>query len=223
MKFKFLICIVIVGLSMSSCKTWKNSEKGAVIGGAVGAGAGAAIGHQSGNTAVGAIIGAAVGGATGALIGNYMDKQAAEMERDLQGAKIERVGEGIKITFDSGLLFDIDKDQLKSNSEANIANLSRILKKYDDTNILVEGHTDNTGSDEYNQRLSERRATSVSSQLRATGVAAGRISTKGYGETQAIGDNTTDVGRQQNRRVEVAVFANKKLKRAAENGELGGK
>lgn len=221
MKSKFIIAVLLCGLTLGGCKSWKKTEKGAAIGAGVGAGAGAVIGHQSGNTAVGAIIGAAVGGTAGALIGNYMDKQAEEMQRDLEGAKVERVGEGIKITFDSGLLFAVDSDKLNASSQSDVQDLSRILKKYDDTNILIEGHTDNTGADEYNQNLSVRRAKSVSGELVATGIDATRISTQGYGETQPIADNNTEAGREQNRRVEVAIFANKKLKRAAERGEIG--
>jgi outer membrane protein OmpA-like peptidoglycan-associated protein len=221
MKSKFIIAVLLCSLALGSCKSWKKTERGAAIGAGVGAGAGAVIGHQSGNTAVGAIIGAAVGGTAGALIGNYMDKQAEEMQRDLEGAKVERVGEGIKITFDSGLLFAIDSDKLNAASQTDVQELSRILKKYDDTNILIEGHTDNTGADEYNQNLSVRRANSVSAELTSTGIDGTRITTQGYGETQPIADNATDAGRQQNRRVEVAIFANKKLKRAAERGEIG--
>lgn len=127
----------------------------------------------------------------------------------------------LKITFDSGLLFAVNSDNLNTGSQADLADLSRILKKYDDTNILIEGHTDNTGADDYNQGLSLRRAQSVSRELQSTGIDGGRFNTQGYGETQPAGENESEAGRQQNRRVEVAVFANKKLKRAAERGELG--
>ncbi len=216
------VVIVIAALFLvASCKTWNKTEKGAAIGGAAGAGVGAIIGNQSGNTAVGAIIGAAVGGTAGALIGNYMDKQAAEMQRDLKGATITRVGEGIKITFDSGLLFNIDSYALTDPSKTNLQNLSNILKKYDDTNILIEGHTDNTGSDEHNKTLSVNRAQSVAGYLKTAGVTGSRITETGYGESQPVASNDNDAGRAQNRRVEVAIFANKKLKKAAENGQLG--
>jgi len=196
----------------------------AVRGGAIGAGAGGAlggvIGNQAGNTAVGAIIGAAVGGTTGALIGRHMDQQAAEMQQDLQNARIERIGEGIKITFDSGILFDYDSAALRSVARTNIDNLVVILNKYPDTNILVEGDTDNTGSDAYNQGLSERRARAVASQLMA-GVSGTRISTIGLGESNPIASNDTDAGRQLNRRVEIAIFANDKLKDAVAKGNNG--
>ena len=199
---------------------WSNKAKGGAIGAGAGGAAGAVIGNQFGNTALGAIIGAAVGGTAGVLIGNEMDKRAEEMRQDMQGAKIERVGEGIKITFNSGLLFDVDKYDLRTQAKINIESLARILNKYADTNILVEGDTDNSGSEDYNLRLSERRAQSVANYLLGLGVPGSRISTVGLGESNAVASNDTDAGRQQNRRVEVAIFANEKLKDAAENGEL---
>jgi outer membrane protein OmpA-like peptidoglycan-associated protein len=192
-----------------------------VRGGAIGAGAGGVlggvIGNQAGNTAAGAIIGAAVGGTTGALIGRHMDKQAEEMQRDLQNARIERIGEGIKITFDSGILFDYDSAALRSLARTNINSLVVILNKYPDTNILVEGDTDSEGSDSYNQELSQRRAVAVASQLMAGSVAGSRVSTIGLGESNPVATNETAAGRQLNRRVEIAIFANDKLKGAIGN------
>ena len=196
---------------------WSNKAKGGAIGAGAGAAVGGVIGHAAGNTAVGAIIGAAVGGTAGVLIGNEMDKRAAEMREDLQGARIERIGEGIKITFDSGLFFDFDKSDLRSQAKTNIESLAKILNKYPDTDILVEGDTDNTGSEDYNLQLSERRAQSVANYLMGLGVPGSRISMVGLGETNPIASNATDYGRQQNRRVEVAVFANDKLKKAAQD------
>ena len=197
-----------------------NAQKGGAIGAGTGAAIGGVIGAQSKNTAVGAIIGAAVGGTAGALIGNYMDKQAAELEKDLENAKIERIGEGIKITFDSGILFKVDSYVLSEASKSNLGDLSRTLQKYDDTNILVEGHTDSTGTDEHNKTLSVQRANSVADFLKSYGVTGSRITTNGYGEDQPVADNKTTEGRQQNRRVDIAIFANKKLQKAAERGEL---
>ncbi len=197
-----------------------NALKGGGIGAGAGGVAGGVIGHQYGHTAAGAIIGAAVGGTAGALIGRQMDKQAEEMKQDMKGAQIERVGEGIKITFDSGLLFDVDKSDLNPQAKTNLASLARILNKYPDTNILVEGDTDNTGSEDYNQKLSERRAQSVANYLMGLRVPGSRITTVGLGELNPVASNDTDYGRQQNRRVEVAIFANDKLKKAAENGNL---
>jgi outer membrane protein OmpA-like peptidoglycan-associated protein len=214
--------IVLVQLSIlfSSCH-WNKTQRGAAIGSGVGAAAGAAIGSKSNHTVLGAIIGAAVGGTAGALIGNYMDKQAAELQRDLKDAKVERVGEGIKITFNSGILFDVDSYQLNSTSQTNLTELSKTLNKYGDTNILIEGHTDSTGTNQHNQTLSEKRSDAVGDFLRSNSVASSRITTKGYGEDQPVADNSTSAGRQQNRRVDIAIFANKKLKKAAEKGEIG--
>lgn len=210
-----LVLLVVANVANFGC-SWSNRTKGAVIGAASGAAVGGAIGNQSGNTAVGAILGAVVGGAAGAYIGNYMDKQAAEIERDLEGARIERVGEGIKITFDSGLLFDVNKATLKSASRTQLAELATILNKYEDTNILLEGHTDATGSDEYNLELSQKRSQAVANYLAINNVNATRFTTMGYGEMQPIESNETSYGREMNRRVEVAIYANDKLKKVAE-------
>lgn len=203
-------------LTLSKGCAWSNKAKGGVIGAGAGGVVGGVIGHAAGNTAVGAIIGAAVGGTAGVLIGNEMDKRAAEMRADLQGARIERIGEGIKITFDSGLLFDWDKSDLRPQAKTNIESLAKILNKYPDTDILVEGDADNSGSEEYNLKLSERRAQSVANYLMVYGVPGSRISMVGLGEMNPIASNDTDYGRQQNRRVEVAIFANDKLKKAAQ-------
>jgi len=210
----FAVALLVTG--MLGC-SWSNRTKGALIGAGTGAAVGGAIGHQSGNTATGAIIGAAVGGAAGAYIGNYMDKQAEEMKRDLEGARIERIGEGIKVTFDSGLMFDVDKATLKAASKTNLENLATILNKYEDTNILLEGHTDATGSEEYNLNLSRARAQSTANYLAGLRVNETRFTIMGYGEDQPVATNDTEDGRAQNRRVEVAIYANDKLKKVAED------
>ena len=202
--------VFIIGCSAS------RTQKGGAIGAAAGGVAGAVIGKQAGNTILGAIIGAAVGGAAGAYIGHYMDKQAAEIEQDLQGASVERVGEGIKITFNSGLLFDVNKATLRDASKAELTKLAQILNKYPDTNILVEGHTDNTGSEEYNLELSRQRAQSVENYLASLNVDPTRFTIMGYGESQPVATNDTAEGRQQNRRVDLAIMANDKLKKQAE-------
>ena len=199
------------------------TTKGGLIGAGSGAAAGAILGRVIGGgrgTAIGAIIGAAAGGATGAIIGRKMDKQAEDLQRDMQNAKVERVGEGIKITFDSGILFDTNSATLRPTSETDITKMAGILQKYPDTNVLVEGHTDNTGSDAINQPLSERRAQAVASSTIAKGVSSSRVTTQGYGSTQPVGDNTTTEGKQANRRVEIAIYANEKMKKAAEAGRL---
>ncbi|MFH1279048.1 MAG: OmpA family protein [Candidatus Eisenbacteria bacterium] len=193
-----------------------NTKKGAAIGGTAGAIVGGIVGDRAGNTAAGVLVGAAVGGTTGAIIGHYMDEQAAELEQDLEGTRVDRVGEGIKITFDSGILFDYNKADLRPAAKDNLVKMAEVLNKYDDTNILIEGHTDADGSEEYNQKLSERRAASVSGFLAGQGVAGLRMTTVGHGKTMPIADNSTAEGRQANRRVEVAIFANEDLKKAAE-------
>jgi outer membrane protein OmpA-like peptidoglycan-associated protein len=216
-----LFVLMVFLLAAVNCASWNKTTRGAVIGGAGGAVVGGVIGHAAGRTLLGAILGAAVGGAAGAFIGNYMDKQAAEMQRDIEGAEIERIGEGIKITFDSGILFDIDKSDLRPVSQTNLTKLATILNKYPDTNILIEGHTDNTGSDDHNMTLSKDRAQSVALYLATIEVNSARFSTAGYGEAQPIVMNDTPEGRQKNRRVDIAVLANDKLKKAAQEKAKG--
>jgi outer membrane protein OmpA-like peptidoglycan-associated protein len=209
----FLVFAILV-LSFS-CASMNKTKKGGAIGAAGGAVAGGLIGKAAGNTLLGAILGAALGGAAGAYVGHYMDKQAEEMRRDLQGAKVDRVGEGIKITFDSGLLFDVDKYDLREASRQNLDRLAGILNKYPDTNVLIEGHTDSSGSREHNVTLSERRANSVAHYLAQDNVQTSRFSVMGYGPDQPVASNDTADGRQKNRRVDLAIMANDKLKKAA--------
>lgn len=191
------------------------TQKGAGIGTAAGAGIGAVIGRAAGNTALGAIIGATVGGVTGAVIGRKMDKQAEEMKKRLPGAKVERIGEGIVVEFESKVLFAIDKSALTNSAKRNLKDLTNILNKYPDTNIEVQGHTDNTGTNEHNSQLSEERAGAVAQYLRSLGVATPRVSTKGFGETAPGYSNETEEGRAQNRRVDFLITANDKMKEDA--------
>lgn len=194
------------------CSSLNNAERGVLIGAAGGAAAGAAIGKAAGSTAKGAIIGAAVGGTAGALIGRRMDKQAEELRAEIPNAKIERVGEGLLVTFDSGLLFDFDSDVVKGAAQTNLTELANSLKQYPESDLLIVGHTDATGSDSYNQGLSERRARSARSYLVTQGVASDRIETRGLGETEPVADNATTAGQSQNRRVEVAIFASEEYR-----------
>lgn len=197
------------------CAEWSRTAKGAAIGAGAGGAVGGVIGYATGSTVAGILIGAAVGGLAGGFIGNYMDKQAAEIARDIQGAKVERIGEGIKITFSSGILYDVDKSVLKENYKSELAQLATILNKYSDTNVLLAGHTDATGSEQYNLDLSRRRALSVADFLGTQNVNPARFTVEGYGMSQPIASNDTPEGRAQNRRVEVAIWANEKLKKAA--------
>jgi outer membrane protein OmpA-like peptidoglycan-associated protein len=214
---KLLVWFLIISFLAVSmgCAEWNRTKKGAAIGAGAGGVAGGIIGYATGYTVAGILIGAVVGGAAGAYIGNYMDKQAAEIERDIEGAKVERVGEGIKITFSSGILFDVDRSDLKSQYRGELTELSKILNKYEDTNILLVGHTDSTGSEEYNLELSKQRAKSVANYLATQNVNSGRFTTDGLGESQPVATNDTEAGRAQNRRVEVAIWANDKLKKVA--------
>lgn len=221
MKKISVIILAILVLTFDSCKSWNKTKKGAAIGAGTGAVVGGAIGKAAhNNTILGAIIGAAVGGVAGGAIGRYMDKQAEEIQRDIKDAKVERVGEGIKITFNSGILYDLNSAELKPEAVKNVGELAKILNKYPDTEILIEGHTDSTGTDKINNELSERRAQSVANELKAQNIKGGRMTTKGYGSKQPIESNKTPEGRAQNRRVDIAIMADKKLKKAAEKGEI---
>jgi outer membrane protein OmpA-like peptidoglycan-associated protein len=189
-----------------------NTQKGAVIGATGGAVAGGVVGKATGSTARGAIIGAAVGGVAGAIIGNQMDKQAKELADELPNATVERVGEGVLVTFDSGLLFAFDSDVIQGNARANLTELAQSLKKYPESDVLIVGHTDSQGSDSYNQGLSQRRAQSAVSFLTSQGVAYTRLQPSGRGETEPVASNDTDAGRAQNRRVEVAIYASEEYR-----------
>ena len=212
-RFLAVLAVTALAAQLQGCAT--KAQTGAIVGAGGGAVVGAVIGKAAGNTAAGAVIGAAVGGAAGAIIGGYMDRQAAEMQRDLEGARIERIGEGIKITFSGGVLFDVDRADLRPEAQAELTKLAHILNKYEDTNVMVEGHTDATGTEEHNMQLSLRRSESVATFLAVQNVARPRLSAVGYGEIQPIASNDTAEGRQQNRRVEVAIWANEKLRDAA--------
>jgi outer membrane protein OmpA-like peptidoglycan-associated protein len=213
---KILTAVLLLGLVavVAGCGM-SNTKKGVLIGAGGGAAIGGVIGNQSGNTALGAIIGAAVGGAAGGLIGDYMDDQAEEIQRDLEGATVTRVGEGIKITFDSGILFAVDESSLQAAARTNLTNLATVLNKYADTQILIEGHTDSSGSSDYNMTLARNRANSVANFLGSSQVMPSRFTIMAYGEEQPIADNTTAGGRTANRRVELAIMANDKLKKEA--------
>ncbi|MBT8295590.1 MAG: OmpA family protein [Gramella sp.] len=217
-----MFAILLASTLLFGCEATKNAnnkQKGAVIGATGGAVVGGVIGNNTGdgNTALGAIIGGVVGGAAGAIIGDRMDKQAKQIEEEIPGAEVERVGEGINVTFDesSGVYFDTEKYNINAKSQATLNKLADIFKEYPQTNILVEGHTDNTGSDSYNLTLSKNRAQAVTGYLVDEGIDRGRFSTKWYGESQPKYDNSTADGRAKNRRVELAIVANEELKEQA--------
>lgn len=218
--------LVGISLLITSCDTTRrasNQNKGVGIGSAAGAILGGILGNnlgKNGNTALGAIIGAAVGGAAGGIIGNKMDKQAEKIKTEIPGAKVERVGEGINVTFDennpdgskAGVYFATGKYNITDNSRLAIDKLVKIFTEYPETNILVEGHTDNVGSESSNMILSEKRAVAVGNELKKDGLAATRLTVKWYGEMQPKNDNSTEQGKAANRRVELSITANEKMK-----------
>ena len=201
--------------SAAACASLSKKENGAILGAGTGAVVGGVIGSASGSTAKGAIIGAAVGGTAGAVIGHQMDQQAKEIQQNIPGAIVERVGEGLQVTFESGLLFASGSDVLRADAKSNLATFAKSLDKYPNTDVLIVGHTDSVGTDSYNAALSARRAASAQSYLVTQGVTTSRLRSAGRGETEPIAPNATDEGRQKNRRVEVAIYANQALKTQA--------
>ncbi len=224
-----LLPVSALMIMISSCETVKrtsNRDKGIVVGSAGGAVIGGVIGNNVGNknnTALGAILGAVVGGVAGGIIGNKMDKQAEKIKTEIPGAKVERVGEGIDVTFDennpdgtkAGVYFETNKYNITSNSKLALDKLQKIFAEYPETNILIEGHTDNVGTDEYNLGLSQRRADAVGDYLKTAGVSSSRLIIKWYGESQPKVENSSDANRALNRRVQFVITANEKMKAEA--------
>jgi len=211
-----LLVVLSAALMLGGCASWNKTQKGAVIGTATGGAAGAVIGRASGNTALGAIIGAAVGGASGAVIGRQMDKQAEEIAKTVPDAKVERVGEGIVVEFNSSVLFGFDKSNLSAAAKENLDKLVVVLNSYADTNIEIQGHTDSKGSEAYNQDLSVTRTRTVSYYLIDKEISSSRLTVKGFGETIPKYENDSEYGRAQNRRVEFLITANEKMKAEAQ-------
>lgn len=197
--------ILATAFTLTGCSS--NLRTGA-LGGAA---AGAVVGGIASGSARGAIIGAAVGGAAGAAIGGIMDAQAEDLQDKLPNARVERVGEGIAVTFDSGILFDVDSSTLRSTGQQNLRDLVASLEEYEGTDVLVVGHTDSTGAESYNQALSERRSDSARTFLIGAGLDPNRVTAIGRGELEPIASNDTEMGRQENRRVEVAIFASEEM------------
>ena len=199
------LIILAAALTISGCST--NLRTGA-LGGAA---AGAVIGGIASGSARGAIIGAAIGGAAGAAIGGVMDAQAEDLQDKLPNARVERVGEGIQITFDSGILFDVNQSTLQAAAQQNLIDLAASLEEYGGTDVLVVGHTDSSGEASYNQGLSERRADAARTYLLGAGLDPDRVTAVGRGEEEPADTNDSDAGRQANRRVEVAIFASEEM------------
>ncbi len=216
--YVFMCMALITGCSAT--KNANKKQKGAVIGATGGAVIGGVLGNNIGkgnNTALGAIIGAVVGGVAGGYIGDRMDRQAEQIEEEIPGAEVTRVGEGINVTFteDAGVYFDTNKSNVKGTSVTTLDKLAGIFKEYPKSNVLVEGHTDSAGPEDYNMNLSQQRAESVTNYLIAQGISPTRFTTKWYGENQPKADNTTVEGKAKNRRVELAIVASKELKEEA--------
>lgn len=212
-------------VSLASCEATRNAnnkQKGAILGTAGGAILGAIIGNnvgKGGNGELGAVIGGVVGGGAGVLIGSKMDRQAQKIEQEIPGAQVERVDDGIVVTFDenSGVYFDTAKYNINEASHAILDKLSNVLKEYPDTDVLVVGHTDSVGADEMNMTLSKNRAQSVTNYFVQTkGLSAGRFTTNWFGETAPVADNTTAEGRAKNRRLNLAIVPNTKMKQEAQ-------
>jgi outer membrane protein OmpA-like peptidoglycan-associated protein len=202
-----LVAALVLPLFFGGCAGMNRTQQGAVIGAAGGAAVGAAAGKATGSTARGAVIGAAVGGVAGAVIGRQMDQQAAELAAELEGADVTRVEEGMIVTFPSGLMFDFDSSALRPGARTDLSRFAQSLQRYPNTEVQIIGHTDNVGSHAYNQRLSEQRAAATRNYLVQQGVASDRIRTLGRSFDDPVASNATAEGRQQNRRVEIAIFA----------------
>jgi len=215
----FLAGLVLA--NVTGCASTNKATQGAVIGATAGGVAGGVIGNQTGSTTRGAIIGAVVGGTAGAIIGNQMDQRAKSIEQTVPAAVVERVGEGIHVTFPSGLLFGFDSDVVQNNAATNMNELAKNLSKYSDQNLMIAGHTDDVGSSQYNQGLSERRAQSAARYLARQGVST-HIATVGLGSREPVSSNSTEGGRQQNRRVEIAIYASAALQEDARR-QAGGR
>ena len=206
------------------CATWKKSskqDKGVVIGAGSGAVLGGVIGKIAGNTGLGAIIGGTIGGVAGGIIGHKMDKQAEEIKKTVPDAKVERVGEGIVVEFSEAVLFGYDQAALNTSAYNSLDKLTTVLNTYPQTNIEIDGHTDNTGTDNYNQALSGKRANAVAVYLKSKGISGGRITTIGKGENFPKYSNDSESGRASNRRVEFQITANEQMKRDAEKEAKG--
>lgn len=210
--------IFLFGTILSSCTAVKNSnntQRGAVIGAVGGAVLGGVLGNnigKGGNGALGAVLGGVIGGVAGGVIGNKMDKQARKISETLPGAKVERVGEGIRLVLgENSVRFDTNKSTLTATAKTNLDKLVKVFNEYPDTNIQIYGYTDSSGADDYNMTLSQQRAASVKAYLSGKGLASSRFNTSGLGEADPIASNETADGKSQNRRVEFAITANEKM------------
>ncbi len=210
---RLLILTLILSMCALGCATPQNKkEKGTRIGVLAGAVAGAllgqAIGGDTAGTLIGAGIGAAAGGMIGRKVGSNMDQQEAAMRKQLaavEAANIQRNADMLAVTFKADALFDVDSAALKAGAFDEIQRVATVLNQYPQTKIIVAGHTDSTGSEAHNLKLSERRSMSVKNALVGQGVSPTRITTVGFGASTPIANNSTESGRQLNRRVVVTI------------------
>lgn len=210
------ISILLVVTLLFGCASMNKQQKGTVAGTAGGALVGALVSKGS---IWGILAGAAVGGLAGNLIGKHMDKQAQELTQAVPTAEVQRVGEGINMTFDASLAFQINSSKINDNYKKDLNSAAEVFKKYTDTHILIEGHTDDTGTAEYNMALSEKRAEAVMNYLVSRGVDKKRLTSKWYGETQPKYPND-EANRAKNRRVELAIYANDDMIENAKSGSI---
>ncbi|MBI4395668.1 MAG: OmpA family protein [Elusimicrobia bacterium] len=200
---KSMIFLIIFGLIGTGCTSPRQKTAvGAGTGAAVGAATGAVIGHQSGQKGKGAAVGAAAGAVLGGAIGNYLDKQAKELKKV---AETKRTEEGIVTTLRNNILFDSESSALIPQALDSVNQISDIIKKYPEDRIIVVGHTDDRGTDVYNERLSMQRAQAVKLQMVARGIPEKSVEVMGQGESQPVAANATDEGRTKNRRVELHI------------------
>lgn len=210
--------LLLAAITEPGCAS--NQGKGAAIGAGGGAVVGAGIGALAGGgkgALIGGLIGAGVGAGSGALIGRYMDKQQADLKK-VKGANIERQGDKLIVRFNSAILFDKNKSVLKPQSKTDLTEFAHVLTKYPDTDLVIEGHTDNKGKKDKNQKLSVARAEAVIAYLGEQSVTSSRMVGRGYADDRPVADNSTEEGRKQNRRVEVQIQANEQLKQKDATG-----
>ncbi|MCJ7465453.1 MAG: OmpA family protein [Maribacter sp.] len=222
LKSIYILMSIVLIVGCTAVKNTNQKQRGAAVGAASGAVIGGVLGNNVGkgnNTVLGAIVGAVVGGVAGGYIGDRMDKQAQKIEEEIPGAQVTRVGEGINVVFnqDAGVYFDTNKSNVKGTAIETLDKMAAILKEYPQTNILVVGHTDSAGPDDYNLKLSQQRAESVTNYLVSKGISGSRLTTEWFGETQPVADNGTPEGKAKNRRVEMAIVANEAMKQEAIN------
>ena len=224
---KIIAIILSIGIFTAGCSSTSKTTKGGILGGTGGALIGAGVGALAGKgkgAAIGAAIGGTVGAGAGVLIGKKMEKQQEELEK-IEGAQVEAVTDSnnlqaIKVTFDSGILFDSGSSTLSDKSKKTLSDFSSSLAETPDTDISIFGHTDNTGSREVNEKLSNERALAVSRFLNSKGISTERITTEGKAYDEPVADNSTAEGRSKNRRVEIFITANQQMIKQAQQGTL---